>query len=126
MAGRARRSALGPGCAHRYRPGRPVRTARRSSRVWLASFAPRPAGAVREGWQAGPTGGGGSGARGAGLIAVGLGLFSLGTIGALYVGQGVMVGLLGSGGLFPPLPVYVSRWFDRRRGTAIALISSGQ
>ena len=25
-----------------------------------------------------------------------------------------------------PLLVYVSRWFDRRRGTAIALISSGQ
>ena len=37
-----------------------------------------------------------------------------------------MVGLLGNGGIYPPLLVYVSRWFDRRRGTAIALISSGQ
>jgi MFS family permease len=36
------------------------------------------------------------------------------------------VGFLGSGGIYPPLLVYISRWFDRRRGTAIALISSGQ
>jgi MFS family permease len=28
--------------------------------------------------------------------------------------------------IYPPLVIYVSRWFDRRRGTAIALISSGQ
>jgi MFS family permease len=38
----------------------------------------------------------------------------------------LMVGFLGGGGVYPPLLVYVSRWFDRRRGTAIALISSGQ
>jgi MFS family permease len=37
-----------------------------------------------------------------------------------------MVGFLGNGAVYPPLLVYVSRWFDRRRGTAIALISSGQ
>ena len=36
-----------------------------------------------------------------------------------------MIGLLGNGGLNAPLYVYVSRWFDRRRGTALALISSG-
>ncbi len=30
------------------------------------------------------------------------------------------------GAIYPPLLIYVSRWFDRRRGTAIALISSGQ
>jgi MFS family permease len=29
------------------------------------------------------------------------------------------------GGLNAPLYVYVSRWFDRRRGSALALISSG-
>jgi MFS family permease len=28
--------------------------------------------------------------------------------------------------MFPPLLVYVSRWFERRRGTALALIASGQ
>ncbi len=37
-----------------------------------------------------------------------------------------MVGLLGNGGVYPPLLVYISRWFERRRGAAIALISSGQ
>jgi MFS family permease len=37
-----------------------------------------------------------------------------------------MVGLLGNGAVYPPLLVYVSRWFNRRRGAAIALISSGQ
>ena len=33
--------------------------------------------------------------------------------------------LLGNAGLNAPLYVYVSRWFDRRRGSALALISSG-
>src|SRR5262249_35302793 len=33
---------------------------------------------------------------------------------------------LGNSAHFPPLVVYISRWFDRRRGTAVALISSGQ
>jgi MFS family permease len=37
-----------------------------------------------------------------------------------------LIGLFGNGALFPPLLVYVSRWFDRRRGTALALISAGQ
>jgi MFS family permease len=36
------------------------------------------------------------------------------------------MGLVGNAGLNAPLYVYVSRWFDRRRGTALALISSGQ
>jgi MFS family permease len=59
-------------------------------------------------------------------IALGLALSSLGTIWALFIGQGLLLGLLGNGALFPPLLVYVSRWFDRRRGTALALIASGQ
>jgi MFS family permease len=63
---------------------------------------------------------------GACMIAGGLALSSLGTIWALYIGHGLMVGLLGNGGLYPPLLVYVSRWFAKRRGAAIALISSGQ
>jgi len=43
----------------------------------------------------------------------------------LYVGHGLFMGLLGNSGLNAPLMVYVSRWFDRRRGAALALISSG-
>ena len=38
----------------------------------------------------------------------------------------LFMGLLGNGALDAPLLIYVSRWFDRRRGTALALISSGQ
>ena len=37
-----------------------------------------------------------------------------------------LMGLLGNAGINAPLYVYVSRWFDRRRGTALALIASGQ
>jgi MFS family permease len=43
----------------------------------------------------------------------------------LYVGHGLFMGLLGNAGLNAPLYVYVSRWFDRRRGSALALLSSG-
>ncbi len=60
------------------------------------------------------------------MIAGGLALSSLGQVWALYVGHGLMIGLLGNGGVYPPLLVYVSRWFEKRRGAAIALISSGQ
>ena len=63
---------------------------------------------------------------GALMIAVGLVLSSLGgTSAALYVGHGLFMGVLGNGGINAPLYVYVSRWFDRRRGSAMALISSG-
>ncbi|HEY0183017.1 MAG TPA: MFS transporter [Rhodopila sp.] len=60
------------------------------------------------------------------MMAVGMALSSLGSIWALYVGHGLFIGLLGNGAIYAPLIVYVSRWFDRRRGTALALISSGQ
>jgi len=63
---------------------------------------------------------------GALMIAVGLVLSSLGgTAAALYIGHGVFIGILGNAGINAPLYVYVSRWFDRRRGSAMALISSG-
>src|SRR5215475_9599561 len=64
-------------------------------------------------------------ALGAVMMAGGLTVSTLGRIAALYVGHGLMIGL-GNGAIYAPLLVYVSRWFDRRRGTAIALISSGQ
>jgi MFS family permease len=37
-----------------------------------------------------------------------------------------LIGFLGNGAIYAPLMIYVSRWFDRRRGTALALIASGQ
>jgi MFS family permease len=62
-----------------------------------------------------------------GGVSVGVGLFisTLGQPWHLYVGHGIFMGLLGNAGLNAPLYVYVSRWFDRRRGSALALISSG-
>jgi MFS family permease len=62
---------------------------------------------------------------GAGSICIGLYISTLGEPWQLYVGHGVFIGLLGNAGLNAPLYVYVSRWFDRRRGSALALISSG-
>jgi len=60
------------------------------------------------------------------MMGAGLLLSALGSARSLLVGHGLLMGLLGSAGLYPPLLVYISRWFDRRRGTALALISSGQ
>ena len=62
---------------------------------------------------------------GAVMIAVGLALSTAGETWQLYVGQGVFMGFLGIGGMNAPFYVYISRWFDRRRGSALALISSG-
>src|SRR5580700_2577861 len=62
---------------------------------------------------------------GAAMIAVGLALSTLGPSLPLYVGHGFFIGLIGIGGINAPSYVYVSRWFDRRRGSALALISSG-
>ena len=62
---------------------------------------------------------------GAVMICIGLALSSGGETWQLYVGQGLFMGFLGIGGMNSPFYVYVSRWFDRRRGSALALISSG-
>ena len=62
---------------------------------------------------------------GAMMTAVGLALSTLGPSWPLYVGHGLFIGLIGIGGINAPCYVYVSRWFDRRRGSALALISSG-
>ena len=62
---------------------------------------------------------------GAVMIAVGLALSTGGETWQLYIGQGVFMGFLGIGGMNAPFYVYISRWFDRRRGSALALISSG-
>jgi MFS family permease len=62
---------------------------------------------------------------GAVMIAVGLCVSTLGAGVPLWIGHGVFMGLIGNAGLNAPLYIYVSRWFDRRRGSALALISSG-
>jgi MFS family permease len=63
---------------------------------------------------------------GAVMIGVGLGLASQGGTWELLVGHGVFLGLLGGGAINVPLIIYITRWFDRRRGSAVALVSSGQ
>ena len=62
---------------------------------------------------------------GAAMVCVGLTVSSLGEPWHLYVGHGLFIGLLGNGGINAPLYVYVTKWFDRHRGSAFALISSG-
>src|SRR3712207_5214106 len=89
--------------------------------VWIGTGS----GGIVMGWLADRIGVRATVAIGACMIAGGLVLSSLGWLWALFVGHALM-GVLGNGGIYPPLLVYISRWFDRRRGTAIALISSGQ
>ncbi|MBS0243423.1 MAG: MFS transporter [Proteobacteria bacterium] len=63
---------------------------------------------------------------GACMLAAGLTLAGQGGHWQLFVGHGLLIGLLGNGAINAPLYVYVSRWFEQRRGTAVALIASGQ
>ena len=60
------------------------------------------------------------------LLAVGLAIASFGGLWSLYLCNLLLVGLLGAAGMFAPLLAYVTRWFDKRRGSAVALVSSGQ
>ncbi len=60
------------------------------------------------------------------MIALGFVLSAQGSAAALIVGHGLMAGVLGTGAIHAPLYIYISRWFDRRRGTALALVAGGQ
>jgi MFS family permease len=62
---------------------------------------------------------------GAVMVCVGLALSTGGETWQLYLGQGLFMGFLGIGAMNAPSYIYISRWFDRRRGSALALISSG-
>jgi MFS family permease len=62
---------------------------------------------------------------GSAMIAVGLIVAQSGGPLSLLLGYGLFVGLLGNSGINAPLYVYVTKWFDRRRGTALALLGSG-
>ena len=57
--------------------------------------------------------------------AAGLALSSMGEAWQLYVGHGLLIGVFGIGAINAPFYIYISRWFDRHRGSALALISSG-
>jgi MFS family permease len=63
---------------------------------------------------------------GAAMLAAGLVVSASGGLGHLYVGHGVLMGLFGTSCMFSPVVTYVSRWFERSRGAAVALISSAQ
>lgn len=45
---------------------------------------------------------------------------------SLYLANGLLIGLFGKAAIIAPLVANATRWFDRRRGLAIAIISSGQ
>jgi len=62
---------------------------------------------------------------GAVMVFAGLALSSRGEAWQLYVGHGLLIGLIGNGAINAPLYIYVTKWFERRRGTALALIASG-
>jgi len=57
--------------------------------------------------------------------AAGLALSSMGESWQLYIGHGLLIGVFGIGAINAPFYIYISRWFDRHRGSALALISSG-
>ncbi|HXT80585.1 MAG TPA: MFS transporter [Acetobacteraceae bacterium] len=92
------------------------------SLVWVGTGL----GGILMGWLADRIGIRATVAFGGAMMAAGLALSSYGTVWALYVGHGLLIGLLGNGAIYAPLLINVTRWFDRRRGTAVALISSGQ
>lgn len=62
---------------------------------------------------------------GAFMVCLGLAISTLGPPGPLWIGHALFMGLVGIGAVNAPMYVYISQWFDRRRGSALALISSG-
>jgi MFS family permease len=93
-----------------------------SSLSWVGAGA----GGILMGWISGRIGARRVAMFGGLMVCAGLALASRGEAWHLLVGYGVFVGFLGNSALFPPIMAYVSLWFDRRRGTALALVSSGQ
>jgi len=83
-------------------------------------------GGIAAGWLAGRLGIRRIVLFGAGMLATGLFISALSGVSQLYVGHGLFMGLFGASCMLSPLITYVSLWFERRRGAAVALISSGQ
>ncbi len=93
-----------------------------SSLSWLGAGA----GGILMGWISGRVGTRPVAIFGAVSVSLGMALAAGGEAWQLLVGYGVLVGFLGNSALFPVMMAYVSLWFDRRRGAALALVSSGQ
>jgi MFS family permease len=83
-------------------------------------------GGIAAGWLAGRLGTRLIVLFGGAMLAGGLVLSASGGLMQLYVGHGVLMGLFGASCIFSPVVTYVSRWFERSRGAAVAMISSGQ
>jgi MFS family permease len=92
------------------------------SLVWLGFGA----GSIGFGWLAERIGFRWTVTIGAVSIGAGLAVSSAGGAWQLAIGHAVLVGILGCGAINVPLMVYISRWFDRRRGSALAYVTSGQ
>lgn len=61
------------------------------------------------------------------MIVIGASIASVTTDRLIFLlAHGVFIGLLGNATLFSPLLANVARWFDRRRGLAIAVVTSSQ
>ena len=93
-----------------------------NSLAWLGSGA----GAIAFGWIAERVGIVRTVAFGAVMVGAGLAWAATGGAWELLIGHGLLIGVLGGGAINVPLIIYISRWFDRRRGSAVALVSSGQ
>jgi MFS family permease len=63
---------------------------------------------------------------GAGALGIGYALAAVaGSLSQFALAYGLLIGLLGSASTFVPLMADISRWFERRRGIAVALCASG-
>jgi MFS family permease len=93
-----------------------------NSLAWLGSGV----GAIAFGWIAERVGIVATIVFGAVMIGAGLVWAASGGVAELLLGYGLLVGVLGGGAINVPLIIYISRWFDRHRGSAVALVSSGQ
>lgn len=62
---------------------------------------------------------------GAIMAASGLALASQGEVWQLYLGHGLFIGALGNAGINAPLLIFTTRWFDKNRGIALGMVSSG-
>lgn len=84
-------------------------------------------GGVLMGWWADRRGMGGP-ALTSGIM-VGLGLLLAGRVTEIWqllAVNALIVGMLGTGGVFAPMLTNTTRWFDRRRGLAVAIVATGQ
>ena len=63
----------------------------------------------------------GAGALGSGYVLVSMAA----NLSQIAVAYGVLIGMLGASSTFVPLMADISRWFERRRGIAVALCASG-